>query len=302
MNFKVPESVRSYIVKVFSEVNDSISRKISSVPNIPEETLDISFIENLSRYSAPRIIVPNWAVRIAAHFIGNIRHRRRYEIADIGVVLVFKYNDKVLGRKLILLQSKRLYPTNNQVIEFDDYDYDLGLGLITHQGNLRASVFSKVQYCFDHSAKYGALSAKSEQCMVIQEHFEDTNIPVHYLMYNPLVLPWSITYPVDSNEIEFPEREFGTRVIASESIHAILKSYSSGAALKIADICDQEGDGSTFGWSLENFFDDVIQCKEGYLFNEDNDVGLGKLFNKKSGPIFCIVEVVIEQNEMLKTN
>lgn len=297
MNFKVPENVRSYIVNIFSEVNDHISRKISSVPNISEEALDFSFIENLSRYSAPRIIAPNWAIRIAAHFIGNIRHRRRYEIADIGVVLVFKYNHKVVAQKLILLQSKRLYPTNNQVIELDDYDYDLGLALITHQDRLGASIFSKVQFLFDHSANYGALSAKSNQCTIIQEHFQDTNIPVHYLMYNPLVLPWSISYPIDSNEIYFPERELGARVIASENVHSILKPYTSGATLKFADICNQEGDGNTFGWSLEDFFDDVIQCKEGYIFNRDQDVGLNRLFERKSGPIYSIIEVVIEQNE-----
>ena len=141
MNFKVPEDVRRYIVNIFSELNDSISRKIASIPNIPEETPDISFIENLSRHSAPRIVSPNLAVRIAAHFIGNIRHRRRYEIADLGIVIVFKRGGTVLARKLILFQSKRLYPTNNEVIEFDDFDYDLGLALITNRDRLEASVF-----------------------------------------------------------------------------------------------------------------------------------------------------------------
>lgn len=295
MTFQVPENVRRYIVNIFSELNDSISRKLTVVPNIPEETLDISFIDNLSRHSAPRIVSPNWAIRIAAHFIGNIRHRRRYEIADLGVVIIFKNAGTVLARKLILLQSKRLYPTNNKVIEFDDFDYDLGLALITDRDRLESSVFSQVIYKFDNTSNYGALRAKSRQCTVIQEHFEDTNIPVHYLLYNPLVLPCSITYPVTANEMEFPAREFGIRVIPTEFVHAILDEYGSSAPLRVADLCDREGDGRMFGWSLEDFFDEVIQCKEGYFFDGSKDVGLSRLFSRKSGPIFCIVEIVIEK-------
>ena len=149
---------------------------------------------------------------------------------------------------------------------------------------------------FDNTSNYGALRAKSRQFAVIQEHFEDTNIPVHYLMYNPLVLPWSISYPVTWSEIELPDPEFGIRVISTERVHSILNEYAGSAALRVADLCDREGDGRTFGWSLENFFDEVIQCNEGYLFDGAKDAGLSRLFGRKSGPIFCIVEVVIEED------
>ena len=113
--------VRIYLQN-FSNLNDKVSRKISLTPNIPEETLDISFIEFLSDSSAPTVISPGWAVRISAHFIGNIRQYRRYEIADIGVVVVFKRKSNVIGRKLVLLQSKRLYPNNGNYI-LDNTNY-----------------------------------------------------------------------------------------------------------------------------------------------------------------------------------
>ena len=294
MAFQVPEDVRGHIVSIFSELNDSISQKLASIPNVPEESLDISFIENLSRYSTPQIVAPNWAVRIAAHFIGNIRHRRRYEVADLGIVIVFKRSGAVVSRKLILLQSKRLYPINNDVIEFDDFDYDLGLALITDRDAMETSIFSQVKFVFDSTSNYGALRANSRQCAVIQEHLEDTNVPVHYLMYNPLVLPWSISYPVTTSDIEFPEREFGARVISSERVHTILNDYTGSAALNVADLCNREGDGHIFGLSLEHFIDEVIQCREGYRFDGTKDVGLQRLFSRKSGPIFCVVEIVIE--------
>ena len=88
-SFDVPESVLNYIRLMFASVNDYVSQKISKIPNVPEESLDISFIDKLSDYSGPVSVEPNWVVQIATHFIGSIRHYRRYEIADIGVVIVF---------------------------------------------------------------------------------------------------------------------------------------------------------------------------------------------------------------------
>ena len=116
-NFDVPESVLNYIRLMFASVNDYVSQRISKIPNVPEESLDISFIDKLSDYSGPVTVAPSWAVQIATHFIGNIRHYRRYEIADIGVVIIFKKSSEIIGRKLVLLQSKRLYPKNFRVTE-----------------------------------------------------------------------------------------------------------------------------------------------------------------------------------------
>ena len=266
------------------------------MPNVPEESLDISFIDSMSKYSAPKIVSPNWAVRIAAHFIGNIRHRRRYEIADIGVVIVFKNGNKVLARKLVLLQSKRLYPKNNEVIEFDDFDYDLGLGLITGRENIETSIFSNVCFKFDSKSIYGALKARSNQCKVIEEHIGETNIPVHYQFYNPLILPWSISYPITVHERSLPKRQLGVRVLSAEKVHSILKCNDHSTTLRVADLSKDENNSYTFGMSLERFFDDVIRCEEGYIFNSAQDVGLSKLFRRKSGPIFCVVEIVIEEH------
>ena len=296
MKIEIPDIVRNYIYMMFSEVNEKISQKITTIPNLPEESLDISFIETLSNYSAPRVVAPNWAVRIAAHFIGNIRHRRRYEIADIGIVIVFKKGSVVLARKLVLLQSKRLYPNNNEVIEFDDFDYDLGLALVTERERLETPVFSQVHFEFDTTSSYGALKPNSNQCSVIQEHLQDTNIPVYYLMYNPLVLPWRISYPTFLRNVELPQREFGARIISANRVHKVLESRTNSVALKVADLSEEAEDSYLFGFSLEDFFDDVVRCEQGYMFGGDREAGLHRLFSRKSGPIFCIVEVVIEED------
>ena len=296
MHIQVPDAVRNYIFRVFSDVNEKISRKISTVPNIPEESLDITFIDTLSDYSAPKIVAGDWAVRIAAHFIGNIRHRRRFEIADLGIIFVFKKGSRILTRKLVLLQSKRLYPNNSEVVEFDDYDYDLGLALLTEREQLETPVFSRVKFEFDLASPYGALKTNSPQCTVIQEHLDDTQIPVYYSMYNPLVLPWTISYPISMGNRELPKRMLGTRIVSAERVLGISAQRTSGVPLTVGDFVENNGEEYAFGVSLEHFFDDVVRCQKGYTFDSSRDVGLHRLFSRKSGPIFCIVEVVIEQN------
>ena len=192
MDIAIPEAIYSYVRRIFSELNDNVSRMISVNPNIPEESLDISFIDRLSRESHPTIVTPDWAVRMSAHFIGNIRHYRRYEVADIGVAIEYRYHSRVVERKLILLQSKRLYPNNHEVTEFDDFDYERGLGLITGESPNEVPIFSKIKYEFNQDSLYGALRANSQQCNLIQNHFTDTCIPVYYMLYNPVVVPLSV--------------------------------------------------------------------------------------------------------------
>lgn len=287
---ELPIEIFDHVRNIFGSVDNAVSKKISLTPNTPEESLDIAFIESLSHHSAPRVVCPGWVIRISSHFIGSIRHFRRYEVADIGVVVVFKQRTKVLKRKLVLLQSKRLYPNNFQVTELDEFDYELGLAMVTREEPHEAPIFSSVLYEFDSTSAYGALRANSRQCQTIKDHFDATEIPVHYMFYNPLVLPWEFSYPV-KNLPELPLRDFGTRVIEMSAVHGALKDGS--APLKVSDIGKAEAN-FTFGSSLEDFFVDVVKCKQGYIYDGEKDIGLRNLFRRKSGPIFSVVEIVIE--------
>lgn len=299
---KVPDQIREYIRRVFSQVNDTVSKKLSINPNAPEESLDISFIESLSEFAGPKIVSTNWAVRIAVHFIGNIRHFRRYEIADIGVMIVFKRASKVVGRKLALLQSKRLYPLNYNVIELDDFDYELGLALVTRENSDEATIFSKVQYEFDQNSAYGAIKSNDRQCQAIQSHFQETNVPVHYMMYNPVVIPWTFAYPISDSAKKIPRRELGTRIVTSSTVHDILEEIAEGHSPKLIDFQQTSENmkisNYRYGWSLEDFIaDEVLRCREGYPYSKQRDAGLRRLFSRKSGPIFCVVEITIENQK-----
>ncbi|WP_420863165.1 hypothetical protein [Algirhabdus cladophorae] len=289
---ELPPQVFEYVRSLFGSVDDAVSKKISLTPNTPEESLDIAFIESLSGYAAPKVVCPGWAVRISSHFIGSIRHFRRYEVADIGVVVVFKRGTKVLKRKLVLLQSKRLYPNNFRVTELDEFDYELGLAMVTREEPHETPIFSSILFEFDSTSAYGALRTNSRQCQTIQDHFEHTKIPVHYMFYNPLVLPWEFSYPVGSHP-ELPSRSFGTRVIEMDTVHGALADGSG--ALKISDIGKAEEE-FVFGHSLADFFVDVLKCNQGYTYDGEKDIGLRNLFRRKSGPIFSVIEVVVEQS------
>lgn len=55
-----PAAVHDYIRSVFADVNRRICEKIARVPNTSEPSLDMTFIECLSHYSAPMIVTPGW--------------------------------------------------------------------------------------------------------------------------------------------------------------------------------------------------------------------------------------------------
>ncbi len=79
-----PIEIHRYIAATFAAVNRRVSEKIARVPNSSEPSLDLTFIECLTQYAAPRVVAPGWAVRIDVHFLGGLRHFHRWEIADIG--------------------------------------------------------------------------------------------------------------------------------------------------------------------------------------------------------------------------
>lgn len=295
MDFEVPEPVRLHIYRVFSDANDKVTGRLSLAPNISEESLDLSLIDALAEHAAPKIVSQGWAVRFAAHFIGRLRHYGRYEVADIGIVIEFKDGENVVARKLLLLQSKRLYPKNNDVVEFDDFDYRLGLGMITRADSIEASVFADVEYEFDQDCAYEMLKAGSQQCSAIDQHSDHSGVPVHYMLYNPVVLPWLIRYPQDRVQLDLPTREIGARVLAATEVHHLLREKRERASLKFAELIDGK-DARRCGLTLEDFIDEAVACREGYLYEHGRDRGIERLFERKSGPIFCVIEIVIERS------
>jgi hypothetical protein len=69
-------------------------------------------ISSFVRSQGPVRLASNWIVRIDAHIIGGGRHFGTWEVADIGLMMVFRHKGKVIKSKLVLLQSKKLYASS----------------------------------------------------------------------------------------------------------------------------------------------------------------------------------------------
>lgn len=76
-----PPQVVSYIRNVFAQANKRLSEKIARVPNCSEPSLDMTLIEHLTQFAAPRVVAPGWTVKLDVHFLGGLRHFDSWEPA-----------------------------------------------------------------------------------------------------------------------------------------------------------------------------------------------------------------------------
>ena len=289
---QIPSDVIDWIRNVFFECNSRISRKICLVPQCPEPSLDMTFIEHLTRYSAPHKLESGWTIRLDTHFLGGLRHfNGRWEIADIGLLVHFRHDGKTVKSKAAALQSKRLYPKGQQVIEDHAIDYQIGFGRLDDPEDARLPLYHVTKFQFDRESRYGALEAHSKQYKAIDGYRKSSDVPIYYQFYNPVSLPYSQSVPLISDDIH-GELELGTRIVTVDEIHSILKKRAKNYSPSIADLSNGE---RMFGWALEYFVADLlIQCKEGYIYEELHDENIVNLFNRRTGAIAAAIAVVIE--------
>ena len=129
MDFEVPADVIKHVKRHFANCNKLVSSDLSTFPGLHEECLDMNFISYFSRHQAPTRLRSDWIVRIDVHFMGGGRHYRRWEVADIGLMMVFRRRGTVVKSKLSFLQSKKLYARNVEFVEDPDAGRGMGLGV-----------------------------------------------------------------------------------------------------------------------------------------------------------------------------
>ena len=109
-SIELPVDVVDYIRGIFATANHMLSDRIERQPNVHEESLDLAFLDAVSAYSGPHKTKSDTVVDIDIHFVGGGWHFERWEVADIGLIVIFRRLSNILRTKIILLQSKRLYP------------------------------------------------------------------------------------------------------------------------------------------------------------------------------------------------
>lgn len=286
---------------MFATVNTRVSTKLSAFPTTHETSLDMSFIEEVSQHSAPMSFSSGFLVRLETHFLGGGRYWGRWEIADIGVLVVFRRAGVVVQTKIALLQSKRLYPVEaHTTAEDHQLDYIVGLGRLLPAEQEYTSAVKMRTFSFVRDSRFRALEYGSGQYQAILDYERDTSVPVHYLLYNPLKLPHTTTYPVEANgtKSQVGSERVGARVVPAVTLDSNLSGLIGvGDNPSFDQVFQHPISPVSVPWSLEYFIADlVLSCKEGHIagVNPMSDEALYTVFNQRSGPISAAIAITID--------
>jgi len=293
---QVPSEAIEAIRGIFAQANDAATRMISRAPNIHEPALDQAILSRLDEFAAPIQLGKDLFIRIDTHFLGGRRMWRTWEVADIGVLVVFRIRGRFYRTKVALLQSKRLYPKEEALAApVSTAALREGFGrLYPEQEDYEASIRPRV-FAFDETCRYVALKKGDEQEKAVRHYEVERGMPVHYLFYNPQQLPWSVEVPLASPATF--ENRLGVSIIPSADLRKVTDQLSDGqsptfAALREAVSFNEEG---LLGRRFENFIADrIIGCHEGYKTDNPEDRPLQSLFYERSGPISAAIAITID--------
>lgn len=290
---EIPPDVVEMVRDIFAACNARTTEFISMNPNTQEDWLDHAWISELVRFSSPQILSSGWAVKIEAHFLGGMRHFERWEIADIGMLVHLRLGPNERRSKVVLLQSKRLYPDGATVREETQSDYVIGFGRLADPEDDALSIAFATDYRFTTDCQYGAVRRGDAQVDRIAKYERRPGLRVHYQLYNPWTLPFEQTVPIAGYTPPEGQPDVGVRILPASLVRARL-AQAATQALRVHDLEDV-GALPPFGWRLEDFVsDEVLACREGTEYGSVDDPPMQALFNRRSGAIAAAIAITIE--------
>jgi hypothetical protein len=281
-SISIPEPILAYVRTIFTKVNNEVTLAYTNQPNLLETTLDNLFVMAIQRIGGASKIINHhgpWVITLRADFLGSVPLQDRYEVADIGVVIEFRQNDKVLLIKSALLQSKKLYS--------DEKLYASG-----------ARIFS-----FGMDSKYREVK-NDIQIQKILKFTGRSKIPVFYSLYNPWQIPLDCALPLYEEKSFRGRSSVGTRVVPSFLITSfVAKNNKSPTYSDLVDAFSEQEPISLLGfmarsagWRIENWVADLILgCKIGHL-GTPNDPDLREIteLELRGRPITVALRITIE--------
>lgn len=302
MMLDIPEDVKQYVRKHFAKCNKGVASDLSLFPAIHEESLDMNLIAYWSKIQGPVKLKSNWTVRVDAHFIGGGRHFGTWEVADIGLMLVFRRKGKVIRSKMAFLQSKKLY-ANSLVFKKDNpYIRRFGMGRLLVTEEEHDEIITPRLLHFTEASKYNAFEKDSEQQQAMKSFQERYGMKMYYLLYNPLNIPYSIKMPVETHP-KFGKNEIGCRVIPKEFLDEALSTYPGKHKPSFGDIkymlsgefLNKKHDA---GWRLEHFIVDLMMgCKEGIIDDSPNFETMVRFMNDKRSPMSSSLSITFDTDD-----
>ena len=114
----LPADVVEYVSETFRLANDAAAGRLDRMPKTHEENLDFAFIDSLASATGSHVVSSGVVVDFDIHFVGGGHHWERWEVADLGLIVNFRRTGRLIRTKVLLLQSKRLYPIEADFVEF----------------------------------------------------------------------------------------------------------------------------------------------------------------------------------------
>jgi hypothetical protein len=299
--YEIPQPIKDWIKEQFSSCNNQLAYDLSLFPGIREEALDNNFISYFSKLPGPFLFNSNWTIRIDAHFIGGGKHYYNWEVADIGLMIIFRQNGKIIRSKMVFLQSKKLYASTIDKIDEDPYNR-LGMGRLLVNESEHKEITRQRLAKFEEKSKYKAFRKDSAQQRAMSSFERRFGINMYYLFYNPMILPHAIESPLRNRPV-IDENKIGCRVIKKNYLDEALSIHNSNYIPSYGDLKymlqgDHFNDMHVAGWRLEYFVTDLmLECKEGLIDNSPNFDSVHELLSSKSSPIAASLAITVDFNE-----
>jgi hypothetical protein len=298
----IPEDVIAFTRGVFADANLRATTALARQPAAHEEMLDFQVFAALDEVG-PCILGSGIAVEIDTHWLGGRRHYGgRWEIADIGIVIVLRRAGRMLWRKVGLLQSKRFYSREIPVVEMEIADYRIGIGrLVDRTEDIPTRTHAR-RFHFTEECVYGAMAASSSQAKNIDAYIAKHSIPVYYSLYNPPTMPFEGTTPrTIPTGHSATDNPLGCRVLTSHEVHGALANLPVGRTPRFMEMVRKANAANAVdphekhGWRLETFVaDEVMRCREGRLFEKSDDADLYSLLYERTAPIASLIQISID--------
>jgi hypothetical protein len=297
---QIPDDVVAWFRNVFANANSRVCERLVNVPNVREISLDDGLIEALIPDTAPTLLPSGAIVRMDTHNIGGLRRlgwrhwddpfHRRWETADIAVLVFVYRREKMIAKKVGLLQSKRLYPDNNEVDDDDELEFLYGMNSFIRKDGTQAIGSLHRTFSFSDSCIYAAIHAGSDQIASIEQLNRNFGKTVYYLLYNPHLVPFSVSYPL-RERVRIDDLCVGCRVYDAEQVHSALSNLGKGESPTFAMIKQA---GAASDWRLETWAADLLlTCKVGRQFDDAQDSDVRYFLERRSGPIGAALAVSV---------
>jgi hypothetical protein len=215
---------------------------------------------------------------------------QHWETADIAVLVFIYRGRRMVAQKIGMLQTKRLFPKNNEVLDDDAVGFRYGMNAFLNRDAQSPLGVLNREFVFDRSCVYGALKAQSDQVKIINNLNERAGETVFYMFYNPPTIPVTVRYPVKSRR-EIMSVKLGCRVFFSKEVHAVLDTLTMGHSPSLKEI--MKG-GVRSNWHFEEWAADyLLACKVGWRFDESTKDDVLRLLTRRTGPIGAAIAVSI---------